>query len=418
MTIYHNNVVIGSYGSGRATLKYSGNVDFTNMIYLGGQGHGENTVENLIFDSTYGGTTEDHLPQAVGVGGKGDAVLGCQFLNVDYAVNAQADPSGLLVQNNTAPLSTGLRGYFVWGEGDDFVILGNTVANSTHEHIVRIAGVDRLNISDNNFTNTIDSYDNNIIRGTITIHKGTYAYISGNTLNSGIASVGPLGRGAGLDDKAARFNWIVIENNTINSQFVFLMGSQHIMFRNNVVNANNTWGLEAEGYDTQYARGVVDLTIANNTVVNSGTQGNFLHVDGPVDGISLVNNLYVAPKLITGSNGSAPVFVFDSDLSSFSTISGNVWPAPTILQYANGGINYVWPTWSNTSGYKSPAAWNAYGVVGTDYFSDVSFNTSTDAPSTSSVAASAASVWNGVFTDMNGKLRSATGSWTAGAVEV
>ena len=37
---------------------------------------------------------------------------------------------------------------------------------------------------------------------------------------------------------------------------------------------------------------------------------------------------------------------------------------PTIDKYAEGGINYFWPSWSNSSGYKSPTEWEAYGVVG------------------------------------------------------
>src|SRR5262249_5509379 len=67
MTIYHKNVVIGSYGSGQAILKYTGALNYTNMIYLGGQGSGEATVENLTFDSDIGGDTKDGMPQGVGV---------------------------------------------------------------------------------------------------------------------------------------------------------------------------------------------------------------------------------------------------------------------------------------------------------------------------------------------------------------
>jgi leucyl-tRNA synthetase len=86
--------------------------------------------------------------------------------------------------------------------------------------------------------------------------------------------------------------------------------------------------------------------------------------------------------------------------------------------YAEGGINYVWPMWSNSTGYRTPSEWESYGVVGKDYYSDVSFNSSSYAPSSSSVAANAGVVWTGVFTDRNGKIRSNSGSWTAGAVEV
>ncbi len=421
MTIYHNNVIIGSYGSGKATLKYSGDLNYTNLIYLGGQGHGEDTVENLTFDSIYStATIKDGMPQGVGAAGTGDAVLNSQFLNVGYGINAQSEPSGFLIEGNTAPLRSGVREYFAWVQGNNVSIIGNNVSNTLFGHDIRSAGTDNLLIAYNSLANPNDpQYGDNVNRGTINIHKGNYAYITNNTFTDGVTSIGPLNLTTGLDDKSARLNWTVFENNTIDDSFLLVMhGTQHIMIRNNVINENNSWAIELQGYNDEYARGIVDASIINNTATNSGTQGNFLHVDGPVDSINLINNLYVAPNLMVGTNGAAPVFVFGSDLSSFSDITGNVWPSPTIDQYAQGGINYVWPSWSNAAGYKTASEWNAYGVVGTDYFSDVSFNTSTDAPSTSSVAANVGIVWDGVFTDKNGKLRSNSGSWTAGAVEV
>ena len=41
--------------------------------------------------------------------------------------------------------------------------------------------------------------------------------------------------------------------------------------------------------------------------------------------------------------------------------------APTIEEYAQGGINYVWSYWSNQQGYKTPSEWEAYGQVGKDF---------------------------------------------------
>ena len=81
-------------------------------------------------------------------------------------------------------------------------------------------------------------------------------------------------------------------------------------------------------------------------------------------------------------------------------------------------VQDVYNYWSNAIGYRTPAEWEAYGVVGTDHYQDVGFNSSTFAPSTGSVANGAGIVWAGVFTDMNGKIRSNSGGWTAGAVEV
>src|SRR5439155_24737339 len=79
MNIYKGNVVVGSYGGGKALLKYSGPRDFSTMIYMGGQTSGENTVENLVFDSIYTDSRKAGLPQAVGVGRGADPVLNCEF---------------------------------------------------------------------------------------------------------------------------------------------------------------------------------------------------------------------------------------------------------------------------------------------------------------------------------------------------
>jgi hypothetical protein len=415
MTIYKNNMVLGSYGSGRATLKYSGERNYTSMVWLGGQGGGSRTVENLIFDSIYTANEgKTGLPQALGIAGKGDTVINCEFRNLGYAINTSGRPLGLLVQDNTAPLKTGLRGYFAWASGDDLSFIGNYVSN-VDGHVIRMADANRVLVAYNDFTNPNEDSG---YRGTLTIHKGSYAYVANNRLTDGLFSVGPLGREDGLTDKGARWKWSVFEGNIITrSKFIVLHGAERTMFRNNIIKNDNDWGIEVEAFSDSYGRGVVDVTFANNTVINNGQAGSFIRVGGAANGIALVNNLFVAPNLVTGTTSAGPVFVLDNDLSSFSKIDGNVWPTPTIAAYAQGGINYVWPSWSNSAGYKTPAEWEAYGVVIKDYYQDTAVSSSY-APSTSSVAANAANVWAGVFTDMNGKMRPATGKWTAGAVEV
>lgn len=414
MNTYDTNIVIGSYGTGRATIKYTGPRDYTSVFYLGG-GAGEATIRDLTFDSIYSTSDASGLPQAIGIGGRGDTVLNCEFLRVGYAVNTQAKPHGVLVQENEAPLSDGLRDYFVWASGSDLTILGNYVKN-VRSHVVRVAETDRINITDNDFRNPLESAG---FRGTLTIHKGSYAYVANNKLTDGWFSVGPLGEANGIGDKSARWNYSVFEGNVANNtRLIILHGAQHTMVRNNVMKDDNTWTLEVEGYSGTYGRGVVNVSFVNNTVINNGTTGNFLRVGNSVNGINLINNLYVAPNLTTGTSGGAPVFVYDTDLSSFNKISGNVWPKPSSDLYAEGGINYVWPTWSNSDGYRTPTEWENFGQVIKDYYEDTSFNSSSFAPSSSSQAASSGVVWAGVFTDMNGKIRSNSGSWTAGAVEV
>ncbi len=67
--------------------------------------------------------------------------------------------------------------------------------------------------------------------------------------------------------------------------------------------------------------------------------------------------------------------VLDVDLSGFRLISNNVWPLPTILAYAEGGINYL-GTKGDASCYKTPAEWEAYKQVKNDQYKDVTLSTS------------------------------------------
>ncbi len=157
------------------------------------------------------------------------------------------------------------------------------------------------------------------------------------------------------------------------------------------------------------------MTIVNNTVFNGNSSGRFVRVQKGAVGVTLANNLYVAPKLITGSMASGSVNVEDSGLSSFTFIGNNVWADAKATIWAQNGQNYVWPSWSNASGYRDAREWNNFGVVGNDYFSDVSMSGNT--PSSGSIAAKAGRWFEGVFQDRTGKDRPSSGAWTAGAVQ-
>jgi hypothetical protein len=98
--------------------------------------------------------------------------------------------------------------------------------------------------------------------------------------------------------------------------------------------------------------------IANNTAVNRGKRGNFLRVGGRVDGLTVANNLYVAPNLQPGSDLTAVIYVGQSDLSGITQMSGNIWPITKPLDYAAGGSFYLWPNWSDPRGYLKLDAWN------------------------------------------------------------
>src|SRR5262249_25228217 len=158
--------------------------------------------------------------------------------------------------------------------------------------------------------------------------------------------------------------WTVIEGNVFHDSIDIDHGSEHTVLRNNIIDKPNWALVKVDGYSLNFNRIVVDLNLYNNTIINTGNADNFVKVNGAVDGIIVLNNVYIAPNMRTGANTAAPVMVSDSSLRSFNTISNNVWYTGQPLLYAEGGINYIWPTWSDSRGYQTPAEWNALPQVG------------------------------------------------------
>jgi hypothetical protein len=407
------NVYIGAYGSGaNPVIKWSGS---GYGVMIANWGH-QLSINDLTFDDPTRSTiafaphTSDNL------------IRDCTFLRAGDCINSNGSPDGVLMLDNKVTAVDSLSGYFAWIQGADHVLLGNSVPNSTAQHIVRVVGADRTMAYDNTMANLdrrSQGFANDIAKGVFVVHKGNYAYIADNQVTSGNIGVGPLGDKDGINDKGARFNWAVVEGNRmIDSTGIIAHGAQHLVFRNNVSSTKDHQSYMVDGYNTTYARGVVDLTFANNTGYNSGTASNFIKVNGKVDGITLLNNLYIAPNMKPGAYTAAPIYVTGSDLSSFRKISGNVWSTATPFDYAQGGFNYVYSYWSNSAGYRTPAEWNNLGPVLTDFFSNTAISLSSFAPSSSSTAASAGKAADGVFTDFYGHTRSITGTVSAGAVEV
>ena len=183
---------------------------------------------------------------------------------------------------------------------------------------------------------------------------------------------GPDGQIRHPDYKTERAAWIVFENNRIEkAQLTLSNGTEHMMVRNNVIDYDDKVSIAIDGYSSTFSRQVTDVYILNNTAVNDGTIGSFLSLGGGSDGITVNNNLYVAPQLTTGANMTAVIYVKDNDLSGFREINNNIWPVAETLGYAEGGYFYCWPSWSDKKGYLSPSEWSAYSQTGQDLYQNV-----------------------------------------------
>src|SRR5205823_1264061 len=111
----------------------------------------DTTIQNITFDCDQ--PANDHVATALFPNGSNFTIRNCKFLNVDSVINANNQPHGLMMENCTAPLEAGMRGYFVWLEGTDACMLGNSAANSVFQHVIRGAGYTRALIADNHLTN-------------------------------------------------------------------------------------------------------------------------------------------------------------------------------------------------------------------------------------------------------------------------
>ena len=381
ITVQHDDVVLGAYGGGgKPTLVWTGPLSNNNAM-VESYSHTELlSVRGLKFDNFgvgndgYGKSLADGLRP----GGRGTTVSNNVFVNVATAVSGNFNPTGLLVSDNSAPSETGLRAYLVWGQGQQLTVIDNYAVNSTREHIVRAAGdVNGITVAGNDFTNldrrnadaNADQYDT--AKGVIVIQHGDHAYVSDNDI-TGPGGVGPLGSPDGLATAPnARFDTAVWEYNRHHdgSIVIFEHGAQHVDFRFNTLRVDNSHAIQVDAYDPDFDRAVVDLTIHGNLVVNQGTTGKFAWIFEGTQGLELTGNTYAAVSLQAGAYHTAAILIEAPDLSGFSVIDANTWPAPTAGGWTQGG-NVFLGTVYDQPGFLDPAEWNGEAKVGTDYFTN------------------------------------------------
>ncbi len=418
--IAKTNVMMGAYGSGSdPVIKWAGARVSAHIIRIESNVIGS-MVNDLTFDSIWNTPDGNRsgMPFALKVNGTGNTIRGCTFLNVGYAVQTNGIPTGVLIQDCEAPLNWGLRSYLVWGEGSHFVILGNKVVNSANEHTIRMFGASHVLIAYGDYKNPA-IYSWEINKNSLNIQKADYVTVYGNKLSNG-NQLGPLGGADGTDKPESRLRHVVFESNYVaNGWLRITHGAENLMLKNNVIEYNDNTMIQVDGYDNAYRRGVVNLNIIGNTGINTSENGRFLQVGGSSSGISLVNNIYKADNLMIGQRGNAAIHVVNGSLSSFKTISNNVWPSPSVSKWirdnAEGGTGIVLLGDPNTiANYQNIAEWNARPQVGTDFQQDTPLG-ARFAPG--GVAASSGTVYAGVFNDYWGNARSLS-AWSSGAVEV
>jgi hypothetical protein len=372
----NHNVTIGAYGSGANP----------NMVKINGAGLGifymtkaddQIVIENLTFDSVYtpvGNSAPEIIATGVYVAGRNITVRNNTFLNISTAVDAYQGPSGLLVQNNSAPNPQGLRDYFVWMNGNDQVILGNTVANSTRQHVVRssFTTTNRVLIAGNDFANpsNVNGDSGDTQKTTVNIRAGSYVYVTNNTLRNATVAIGP--------DDALPENtvvpWFKFDGNTLlNSQLYVHSSTQHAMIDNNFSNLEYYQQFEIDTNDPSYpSRKMLDVTFTHNTGVQQGTIGSMLQIDGDATGgiITVTDNLFAAPNLQPGNQFATSIMVKANTDAAIAWSDGNVWAAPSPAfnyWYVPQGVIFI-AAGLDPSRFLTASQWNGLSNVGTDTF--------------------------------------------------
>jgi len=363
-----SNVEIGSYGSGaQPILMYDGPTGvFGAIINLEGSNA---SVTGLTFDSIY--RNNNAIYSAFALSGNNLVVRDNTFLNLLDDVGMASQPNNVLVQNNQSPSPTDLYAYFAWIQGNDIVLLGNTVASSYNEAIVRVGGANDLLLADNNLTNLPRAGGNGNSKNVLSIQAGSYAYIYGNILSTGPVSAGPLGTPAANPNVS--FDNVVFDSNEIlNSTILLTPGVHHVMARNNVIKGDGKVGFTVNAQESggSFDWQVQDVYIEHNTVTEPGMWGGLLSINnGEAEGIHVDNNLFVDPNYETGF-GEGFIKTDNNDMNSFAEIKDNVWSIPSAVASGSG---YFWESSNpgSPSGWLTPAEWEATGIPTGDVYENI-----------------------------------------------
>jgi PKD repeat protein len=294
------NATIEGMAGGGTTIVYTGRQSNAGIISL------PDECDNLLLRRlTFDSTIDQGATRAVGVYQQKAslAVIDCIALRLESFVKSESkSASGLLIQGCSAPLADGVSGYFAWVSCNDAVIVGNTVANVTREHVVRMGYYDRVLIASNEFSN-LDRRPGDpgdLSKGCIVAQRGSHVWISGNRCHFGGIGVGPLGGRDGLSDAAGSVQWAVIEQNSVDGGncIQVLNGSAHVVVRDNVVDrgAADLSGIEVDGFDATYNRTVEDLTVTGNRQIRTGGTAPAVWFKTPgAVGVNNNDNLIVTP---------------------------------------------------------------------------------------------------------------------------
>jgi hypothetical protein len=353
-----SHVYIGSYGSGaQPVLMYNGPA--TEGVLIGLSGSTSNlVVQGLTFNSIYTNNNDSKaIPSALYMQGNDITVSDNTFLNLLSDLGAAANaPTNVLVQDNSSPDPTALNAYFYFVGGNEIVVVGNTVADSVGEAVLRVGGANDILLADNSFREVPGFGTTSGGKNVLSIQEGTYAYIYNNTLDTGPVEIGPIGTANAV--KTGIFQYAVFDSNTLinGANFVIDPNAQEVTYKNNVVTSDGSTGftIGAQEIGSGFSWQVQNIWIEDNTVVDTSSEwGGFLSIND-------------------GEAGAAIIKDDNDDMNSFAEIKDNVWSLPpSVASFAQGGYFFISANQSSQAGWLTPAEWEATGIPSGDVYENV-----------------------------------------------
>jgi PKD repeat protein len=343
-----DDVLVGAYGDGPRPLLWWQGPELTSaaMIHVDAAA-GRVTVQDLEFGSA--AVPGNQIVRAINAGGSAVTVRRCGFGAVSYAIRAAGSPAGVMSADNQAGA---LGAYFVWGEGTDHCHVGNVVAGSIDEHNMRFLA-ERVLVSGNDLTN--------LAKRTIWCLDGGWAWVAGNRLTGGALVIGPRPQ-----DEGGWTHAVVESNRLAGESMIVRHGSAHVRLSSNLIQRDAAPAIDVWGYDGAMDRTCSDVRVLHNTIINLAPSGRGVSIGLDTAAVVVANNMYLAPHLETGSQGTANAFVADDSLDG-ACFAGNLWAEPAVVGWGNGW-HYLWPYWSDPVGYRTPEEWAALpGTQGERY---------------------------------------------------
>ena len=299
--------VEGHRSNGRTRLAWAGPPSDWSHLVEPGRGC---LLRRLHFDDP---AAESHADKTrlIAVAGADDLTLvECVFGDVTDGLNCNRRPSRVFAggcRDEDGPDGADVRGYPVWGDGEQIVVVGCEFRDSTREHCLRFAangddapGARFVAVCDNDLANLdrrpadAGGDPHNYSKTTVALQAGEYHAVTGNRLAHGPVQIGPLGRGGGKSSKAAvarRTRWQVARGNNLSGGYVRIElwhGAEDPAAVANRFDATCTreGGLivviaPEEGYDGR----VAVRPVVRDNVAALPSQSPLLRVEGEVEGL-------------------------------------------------------------------------------------------------------------------------------------